>query len=58
MSKLAPADGSQSVEDIVKGAVPLGRLGEKADIALACVFLASSAAKCAPRARALRAGVP
>lgn len=45
MSKLAPTDGSQSMEDAVKGAVPLGRLGEKADIALACVFLASSAAK-------------
>lgn len=47
LSKLAPADGSKAsaVEDVVLGAIPLGRLGEKADIALACVFLASSAAR-------------
>lgn len=34
------------MEDVVKAAVPLGRMGEKADIALACVYLASSAARC------------
>lgn len=43
MSKLAPGEEG-SMEDVVKSAVPLGRMGEKSDIALACVFLASSAA--------------
>lgn len=45
LSKLAPADGSQSMEDIVRGAIPIGRMGQKADIALACVFLASTAGR-------------
>ena len=44
MSKLAPGE-EQSMEEVVRSAVPLGCMGEKQDIALACVFLASSAAR-------------
>lgn len=43
MSKLAPADG-KSMEDMVAASVPIGRMGQKGDIALTCVYLASSAA--------------
>jgi NAD(P)-dependent dehydrogenase (short-subunit alcohol dehydrogenase family) len=45
LSKLAPGEGGRSMEEVVRAAVPLGRLGEKGDIALACVFLASGAAR-------------
>lgn len=34
------------MEQVVTSAIPLGRMGDKADIALACVYLASSAARC------------
>jgi NAD(P)-dependent dehydrogenase (short-subunit alcohol dehydrogenase family) len=44
MSKLAPGEES-SMEQVVTSAVPLGRMGDKADIALACVYLASSAGR-------------
>ena len=43
MSKLAPGS-EDKMADIVKAAVPLGRMGERGDIGLACVYLASSAA--------------
>jgi len=33
------------MEDIVRGAIPVGRMGQKADIALACVYLASMAGR-------------
>ncbi|GBF92035.1 hypothetical protein Rsub_04382 [Raphidocelis subcapitata] len=45
LSKLAPGEGGRSMEEVVRASVPLGRLGEKGDIALACVFLASGAAR-------------
>ncbi|KAF6254760.1 hypothetical protein COO60DRAFT_1538656 [Scenedesmus sp. NREL 46B-D3] len=44
MSKLAPGEEA-SMEQVVTSAVPLGRMGDKADIALACVYLASSAGR-------------
>eukprot|EP00878_Enallax_costatus_P006580 GHUV01006898.1.p1 GENE.GHUV01006898.1~~GHUV01006898.1.p1 ORF type:complete len:244 (+),score=87.53 GHUV01006898.1:188-919(+) len=44
MSKLAPGEEG-AMEEVVSSAVPLGRMGEKTDIALACVYLASSAAR-------------
>eukprot|EP00775_Hariotina_reticulata_P002430 gene2430-2734_t len=44
MSKLAPGEEG-SMEQVVTSAIPLGRMGDKADIALACVYLASSAAR-------------
>lgn len=43
MSKLAPGEEG-NMEDVVRATVPLGRMGEKVDIALACVYLASNAA--------------
>jgi hypothetical protein len=33
------------MEEVVTSAIPLGRMGQKGDIALACVFLASTAAR-------------
>lgn len=42
MAKLAP--GGSGLEAAVAASVPLGRMGSKQDIGLACVFLASSAA--------------
>eukprot|EP00877_Chromochloris_zofingiensis_P000045 jgi/Chrzof1/10040/Cz04g25010.t1 len=45
MTKLAPGGDGSSVEDIVKMSIPLGRMGEKQDIAWACVYLASSAGR-------------
>jgi NAD(P)-dependent dehydrogenase (short-subunit alcohol dehydrogenase family) len=45
MSKLAPGEEA-SMEQVVTSAIPLGRMGDKSDIALACVYLASSAARC------------
>ena len=49
LTKLAPAGGSGSsssaVKDAVVSAIPLGRMGAKWDIAMACVFLASPAAR-------------
>lgn len=44
MSKLAPGE-EDSMQALVAEAIPLKRMGEKLDIALACVFLASSAAR-------------
>lgn len=43
MSKLAPADG-KSMEDMFAASIPLGRMGQRSDVALTCVYLASSAA--------------
>lgn len=43
MSKLAPGS-EQEMADVVTGAVPLQRMGQRSDIGLACVYLASSAA--------------
>lgn len=51
LSKLAPGDGA-SMEAVVRAGVPLGRMGDRSDIALACVFLASSAGRCAARCEA------
>lgn len=42
MAKLAP--GSVGVEAAIAATIPVGRMGTKTDIGLACVFLASSAA--------------
>ena len=45
MSKLAPgAEGDAN--KVVTAGIPLGRMGRKWDIAMACVFLASPAARC------------
>lgn len=44
MSKLAPGEEG-AMEAVVRAAVPLGRLGDRSDIALACVYLASSAGR-------------
>lgn len=45
MAKLAPSDGPEEIlsQEIAK-TIPVGRMGERRDIALACVFLCSSAA--------------
>lgn len=43
MSKLAPGK-EKDMEAEVARTIPVGRMGERADIALACVYLASSAA--------------
>lgn len=43
MSKLAPGKAGQMAEAVLES-IPLGRMGTKGDIALACVYLASSAA--------------
>lgn len=43
MSKLAPGSEKETA-DVVAGAIPLQRMGERSDIGLACVYLASSAA--------------
>lgn len=43
MAKLAPADDSSAVDELVAEMIPLGRMGTKTDIALAAVFLCSSA---------------
>ena len=43
MTKLAPGDDSDAIGDLVAEVIPLGRMGTKADIALAAVFLCSSA---------------
>lgn len=43
MTKLAPGDDSDAIGDLVAEIIPLGRMGAKADIALAAVFLCSSA---------------
>lgn len=44
ISKLAPGDEG-GMEDFIKTAVPIGHLGDKRDIALTCVFLASPTAR-------------
>lgn len=44
MSKLAPGEEGK-MEEVVRAAIPVGHMGEKADIALACVYLASSAGR-------------
>lgn len=44
MSKLAPGDEAK-MEQVVCAAIPVGHMGDKADIALACVYLASSAGR-------------
>ena len=43
MSKLAPTEGT-NMEDMISATIPMGRMGERSDIALTCVYLASSAA--------------
>jgi len=43
MSKLAPGHETD-LQTAVVDSIPIGRMGSKADIALACVYLASSAA--------------
>jgi len=43
MTKLAPGDDSDAIGDLVAEVIPLGRMGTKTDIALAAVFLCSSA---------------
>lgn len=44
MSKLAPGEEGR-MEQVVCSAIPVGHMGDKADIALACVYLASSAGR-------------
>ena len=47
MTKLAPAGDegmSEAVKEMVAEVIPLGRMGSKADIGLAAVFLCSAAA--------------
>lgn len=44
MSKLAPGEEGK-MEQVVCAAIPVGHMGDKADIALACVYLASSAGR-------------
>lgn len=46
MSKLAPG-AEDEAKKLIVASVPLGRMGHKWDIAMACVFLASPAARCA-----------
>ena len=41
ITKLAP--GAEGMEDVIASTVPILRMGEKSDIALTCVWLASSA---------------
>jgi NAD(P)-dependent dehydrogenase (short-subunit alcohol dehydrogenase family) len=43
MSKLAPGKAGEMAAAVLDS-IPLGRMGTKGDIALACVYLASSAA--------------
>ncbi len=43
MSKLAPG-GEEKMKEMVVASIPIGRMGRKWDIAMAAVFLASSAA--------------
>eukprot|EP00892_Ulva_mutabilis_P006839 jgi/Ulvmu1/4527/UM002_0253.1 len=43
MSKLAPGSEDKAAEN-VKAVIPLGRMGQRADIGLACVYLSSTAA--------------
>jgi peroxisomal 2,4-dienoyl-CoA reductase len=43
MAKLAPTNDSSAVDELVAELIPLGRMGTKTDIALAAVFLCSSA---------------
>ena len=45
ISKLAPGDEG-GMEDVIKTAIPIGHMGDKRDIALTCVFLASPTARC------------
>lgn len=42
MEKLAPG-AADAVQAMTESHVPLGRMGDKADIALACVYLCSAA---------------
>jgi peroxisomal 2,4-dienoyl-CoA reductase len=44
LTKLAPGAEAEAKKVIVQS-VPLGRMGRKWDIAMACVFLASPAAR-------------
>lgn len=44
MSKLAPGEEGK-MEQVVCAAIPVGHMGEKADIALACVYLSSTAGR-------------
>ena len=44
MSKLAPGASEEAMEAEMNKTIPLGRMGERADIALASVFLCSSGA--------------
>ncbi len=43
MTKLAPGEDTEAVADLVAEVIPLGRMGTKADIALAAVYLCSPA---------------
>jgi len=45
MSKLAPG-AEEAMQKRVIQEIPVGHMGEKKDIALAAVFLASSAGRC------------
>lgn len=44
MTKLAPGE-AERVEALSISKIPLGHMGDKWDIAMACLFLASPAAK-------------
>lgn len=43
MTKLAPGDDKDAITDLVAEFIPIGRMGSKADIALAAVYLCSPA---------------
>lgn len=43
MAKLAPGASEAEMERELAQTIPVGRMGEKSDIALACVYLASAA---------------
>lgn len=46
MAKLAPGPGgAAAMQEVVTSSIPLGRMGTKWDIAMACVYLASPAGR-------------
>lgn len=52
MAKLAPGASEEAVAKEIARTVPVGRMGERSDVALACVYLSSRAADWVSGARA------
>ena len=46
LTKLGPPGSVSAMCDMVVKTIPLGRMGRKWDIGMACVFLSSPAARC------------